>query len=400
MKTPNKWLMFTVLLISAIMVGISQLKIAAVLPNVAEMLNVDMTQASLLMSLFTVAGIALSIPGAAFMTRVGAKPTLLILMASLALGNILGALTDSFAVVMASRIIEGISYALIITVGIELISIWFADGGQATATGIFNTFAAAANFIAMNISLAIMNSLGLKALWWIVGAASVACFVLVLFVVKVSIGTSRQAEGGQVAARIPLSEAFRNPAAMVTCVALLFLSFVLFAFITCYPQLFAFYQLSQETSNFYASLNGLFGIPVCIVAGLVIERTGKPFIVAIIGAIGCILLGCTVPLLAPGLYVWHVIASAIFPGGLALTSIFIIVPRLARSPQLIGLTMGILNTLYYIGVFASTPVITALSQNNTNWSLPAFALTGASVGILICMVIAQGLAKKQEVERE
>jgi hypothetical protein len=101
------------------------------------------------------------------------------------------------------------------------------------------------------------------------------------------------------------------------------------------------------------------------------------------------------PYLSAGTYIIHVIASAIFPGGLVMTSVFIIVPRLAKSPALIGYTMGILNTLYYIGVFASTPVITGLTRGNTTWVAPSLALTAASVVTLVCAILASGMSKKQ-----
>ena len=164
MKKNNKWLMFLILLISAITVGVSQLKIAAVMQAVASALNVSTTQAALLMSVFTIAGIVLAIPGAAIQDKMGPKNLLLLLMACLAAGNVLGALSGSFAVVVVSRIIEGISYAMIIMVGVTMINTWFAGGGASTATGIFNTFAAVANFIAMSASIPIMKTMGLKSL--------------------------------------------------------------------------------------------------------------------------------------------------------------------------------------------------------------------------------------------
>lgn len=397
-KTPNKWVMFIVLLISAITVSVSQLKISAVLPQVAEMLSVDLTQASMLMSLFTVAGIALSIPGAAIMSKTGSKNMLLILMGTLAIGNFIGALTNSFPIVMASRIIEGISYALIITVGVSLINMWFEGGMVGTATGIFNTFAAAANFIAMNGSLMLLNATGnnLKMLWWVVGGIAAACFVLVMFFIQEP--EHAASEDGAADTGATLGEAVKNPALLVTCLAHLCLSFVLFGLMTCYPQIFSYYGIDQTTANFYSSLNGLFGIPVCIICGIVVGKTGKPFTVAALGAVGCALMTFAIPYLGPSTYIAHVLASAIFPGGLIMTSIFIFTPQLAKKPSLIPLSMGLLNTLYYIGVFASTPVVTALSENNTNWNTPSLVLTAASVIVLVCILVAQRLAKKQGVQ--
>lgn len=280
----NKWVMFFILLVSAITVSLSQLKLSPVLGDVAAMLNVDITKAAMLMSLFTVAGIVLSIPGAAVMARTGTKNMLLILMACLVVGNVLGAMSNSFAVVMLSRIIEGISYALIITVGIDMINKWFTGATVGTATGIFNTFAAAANFIGMNASVALYQGTGnLKVLWWSIAILSAVCFVLVFLCIQVP-KTESAGGGGD---NGTLGEAVKNPALLVTCLSMLCLAFVLFAFITCNASLFQAYGIDQQASAFYASLNGLIGIPTCIISGIVIGKSGKPFTVAIIGAALC-----------------------------------------------------------------------------------------------------------------
>lgn len=398
----NKWGMFFILLISAITVSLSQLKLSPVLGDVAAMLNVDVTRAALLMSLFTVAGIILSIPGAAIMARTGTKNMLLILMGTLVLGNVLGAATNVFAVVMLSRIIEGISYALIITVGIDMINKWFTGAAISTATGIFNTFAAAANFIGMNASVAIYQGTGnLKLLWWSIAILAAICFVLVLLFVQVP---KTEAADGAGSGGGTLGEAIRNPALLVTCLSMLCLAFVLFGFITCNASLFQAYGIDQQASAFYASLNGLIGIPTCIISGIVIGKSGKPFTVAIIGAAICAVICFFMPHLgsSPVAYILYALATGIVPGGMIMTSMFIFTPQLAKRPALIGLSMGMLNTLYYIGVFLSTPVITALAGDNAspaNWTAPSLLMTAACVVVLVCSIAGKNLAKKQEAEK-
>ena len=393
----NKWGMFFILLISAITVSLSQLKISPVLSDVAAMLNVDMTKAAMLMSLFTVAGIFLSIPGAAVMARTGSKKMLLILMGCLVVGNVIGAVSNSFAVVMFSRIIEGISYALIITVGVDMINQWFTGATVGTATGAFNTFAAVANFVGMNASVAIYNGTGnLKTLWWTVAVLAAICFVLVLLFIKVpkTETASGAVDNGTV------GEAIQNPALLVTCLSMLCLAFVLFGFITCNASLFQAYGISQQASAFYASLNGLIGIPTCIIAGVVIGKTGKPFDAAIIGAVLCAIICFCMPHLgsSPAAYIAYALATGIVPGGMVMTSMFIFTPQLAKRPALIGLSMGLLNTLYYIGVFLCTPVITALAGDNSspaNWTAPSLLMTACCIVVLICSVVAKNLHKKQ-----
>lgn len=146
------------------------------------------------------------------------------------------------------------------------------------------------------------------------------------------------------------------------------------------------------------------GIPTCVISGVVIGKSGKPFTVAIIGAALCAVICFFMPHLgfSPVAYILYALATGIVPGGMIMTSMFIFTPQLAKRPALIGLSMGLLNTLYYIGVFFCTPVITALAGDNTshaNWTAPSLLMTAACVVILICSVVGKNLAKKQEAEK-
>ena len=181
------------------------------------------------------------------------------------------------------------------------------------------------------------------------------------------------------------------------------LAFVLFGFITCNASLFQAYGIDQQSSAFYASLNGLIGIPTCIISGIVIGKSGKPFIVAILGAAICAVICFFMPHLGDSsvAYIIYALATGIVPGGMIMTSMFIFTPQLAKRPALIGLSMGLLNTLYYIGVFASTPVITALAGDNSspaNWTAPSLLMVALCVIVLICSVVGMGMAKKQKAE--
>lgn len=390
-----KWLMFLILMFSSISVGISQLKIVAVMEAIAKNMAVSTTGAAWLMSVFTVAGIALAIPGAAIMKKTGPKNLLLGLMACLVAGNILGAISGSFVVMLISRVIEGISYAMIIMVGIEFINVWFNDGGAGIATGFFNTFAAIANFVAMNASIPITNAFGLKSLWWSVAIVSAICFVLVLIFIKESPQNIANQPGVLADVSPTIGEALKNAPLLLMCLLQFCVAFVLFGFITCYPQIFNYYGLSPETANFYSSLNGLFGIPVCIICGLLVEKTGKPFLLAIIGAIGCIGLCFSIPYLGPSTYIIHVIISAICPGGLVMTSVFCIVPQLAKRPALIGYSMSFVNLLYFIGVFCCTPLILGIAGGAGGWKSASLLMTAVSLMGLVFTVIAVYIAKKQ-----
>lgn len=394
----NRWGMFGILLICAIAVCLSQLKIAAVLEPVAAMLHVDINKASLLMSVFTLAGIALSIPGSALMAKTGIKNMLLILMLCLVAGNLLGAFTNHFAVVMVSRAIEGMAFAMIINVGVSLINLWFEGSSVGIATGAFDTFSAIGNFVAMNGTLIVLSIFhnNLKSLWYVMAAISAICFILAFFFIKTPEHRAEDVSEEAVGEKVSLMEAIKNPAVLLTCIGMLCVAFFLFGYITCYPQIFTWYGIPKETANFYSSLNGLFGVPACLICGLIVGKSGKPFALAIFGAIGCILVGFSTPYLTPSLYIVHIIGCAIFPGSFVMTVMYIIIPRVCGRPEMIGYSMGLLNTFYYIGVFFSTPVLTVLSKGNTTWTAPSVVLGICGVVVLACMVFGLRFARKAD----
>ena len=377
----NPWFRFLILQCCAVTVSVSQLKVSAVMEQVAQGFSISMGAAAGLMSFFTVADIVLAIPGAALMERMGAKRLLLLLMAYLFAGNAVGAVAGAYPLLMAGRLLEGVAYAMIIMVGIDLINTWFPHGGAGTATGIFNTFAAVGNFITLNGALMVVKRWNVRTLWWIGAALAAVDLILVLAFIPAEKpipdrSRDRENDGNTAASSTGamVREAFRDKRLMSLGAAQMLMAFILFGFITCYPLLFTgYYHLAPEKANFYSSLNGLFGIPACIVCGILAEKTGNPCRAAMVGAVGTVIAGLTMLILTPGTYVVHVLASAVFPGGLVMTSIFCMVPAIAKRKESVGYYMAVVNLLYYTGVFFATPVMVKLME--VSW--PAAAGTVA-----------------------
>lgn len=176
------------------------------------------------------------------------------------------------------------------------------------------------------------------------------------------------------------------------------LPFVLLGLVTCFPQIFASYGVDSATANFYMSLNGLAGIPIAIVAGTVIGRTGKPFESALVGALGTFLVALAVGHLGPGLYIPEAVAAALFPGGIAVTCFFMLAPELAKHPEYVPVSTGLLNTAYYLGIFVSTPALTALSDGGSSWVVPSYAMAGAALALIVFTALSMCLAKARKDE--
>lgn len=377
----NKWPMLGVLYLCAITIALGQLKIVPVMELVQAQLGITATQAGWLVSIFTLAGIAMAVPGAAVLKRLGAKNLLLLLMLLLCAGNVMGAMATGFIPLMAGRVIEGVAFSMILLAGLSMVNVWFADGAASTATGIFTTFTALGSFVMMNAAYPVVELLGLNALWWMVALLAAACFVLALLFIRMP------PAGGPAEKGASLLEAVKNKKLWLLAACHFCISFLLFAFITTYPQLFTgFYGLAPTTANFYAGLYGLFGIPPCILCGMVIDKTGKPHLAAIAGCLLTILSCLLCVHLSAATYIPHILLTSISIGGLGLTANLCLAPGIAKAPAAIGYTMAIVNLAYYIGAFVCTPVVMGAVEAS-GWPLASGILVGVGVVALVFAVL-------------
>lgn len=386
-------MMFAILMLCGMAVGFSQLKVTPVMALLADELGVSTTSAAWLTSIFTLAGIVLSIPGAGLIARIGPKRTLLFMLAMILVGNLLGALAPSFEVMLASRVVEGVAAVFALPVGVELIGRWFEGPAIGTATGTFMTATPIATFLMTSSGLMIANALGsVRALWWVTFGYAAACFVLALLFVQdgeagIAVPQSEDAVAGGIVSAAK-SAAASKPLVLL-CAAMFFLAFSLYSLITCYPQLFVYYGLSTELSNLLTSLNGLVGIPMSILAGVVIGKTGKPYYVAMLGAVGAFVVCATLSMLGDATYALNVIGSALFPGGIVMAPMFVLAPLLVNKAADAPMGTCLINTFFYLGQFVSTPVTTALSDGNTNWVAPSIVLSVSCVLLLVFLVASQ-----------
>ncbi|WP_097014917.1 MFS transporter [Anaerocolumna aminovalerica] len=386
----QRWISFTILLLSAVTVSISQLKISPVMEEVASFYGITLSKSTMLMSLFTVAGIVLAIPGAGIIRRVGPERLLLLLMSCLCVGNLLGGTTTQLPILLLSRLIEGIAYALIILTGVMLISKWFASSGSGVATGIFNTFAAIGSFVTMNGAPYVLNKMGVRSLWWVNVGISLLMLVLVAVFIK-SEQRENQLVGNEDLKQNQdlIKEAFCDRKILMLAAVQMLMAFILFGFITGYPLLFTqYYHLDSYTAGFYSGLNGLFGIPACVLCGILVEKTKKPLLIASIGAIGAILLGVTMVFLKQPIYILHILSSAVFPGGFVMTSIFCLGPVVSERKELSGYSVTVVNMFYYIGVFFSTPILAGLAK--ISWYLVAAVISGAAAMSFVLLQAVKG----------
>ena len=369
----SKWFKFSLLYLGAMILSISQMKISPtdLRESFISLLNINPVEVSIYVSIFAFAPVFLAIPGGSLVKRYGAKQISIVIMLALFLGNIIGYFTDSYPIMLIARIIEGVSFSFIMVTGMVLITHWFKDGGYGLAVGIFGTFSAFGYAAVIYVLPMIYESYGLKSIWLSLAVSAALIGLLFIILFDNPLGDSTSAEGVKKAS---LREAFSNSRIIMLAIAMSTVSFILFTFLDGYPTIFkTVYNLSPETSSFNSMIFGLIGIPVGLIIGFLIEKTGKPLTIGffsfIVMTIACFVTNKTPETL---LLVQVIILSTCI--SFTSTAIASSVPKVVHHSGLIEDSFAIVYLFYYIGALIGIPIVSGL-VSSYGWAIGVLPLT-------------------------
>lgn len=390
----HRGLMFFIMYCASACVSLSQFKIVPLLGQISEMLSITPAETSWLMSVFTAAGIILALPAGGLVAKYGPKKVILVVMITMILGNVMGALCiGSYPLLLVSRIIEGCAFAFVCVAGIVFINMWFPDKNTGIFVGIFMTFASIASAIALNTALPLTMSVGLTGAWWAVAAMSVVFTILFVAIVKEP--PAPEGAGGP-APKASIMPVLTNGRIICMAVVAFFAGFVLYFFLNNYPTVFgAVYAIEPATANFYGSLNGLFGIPFCIIGGFIVNKLGVKGtpVLMLVSALILALAGFITTSLDPSLFILHILLTAAFPG-LILTSYNYLVPFCVGNPIQIGYGIGVMSLAQNIGIFVGSPTVLYAVEMAGGWPVASIVLGCVALIGVVAILAYMAISKK------
>ena len=110
---PYAWVILAVVYLASVVAPFNQFKVPPIMPVLMDEFKINLAQAGALMSLIAVTGLVLALPPRISRQRWGPKITVGVALGCMAVGSVLGALSASIGVLLASRVIEGIGVGLI-----------------------------------------------------------------------------------------------------------------------------------------------------------------------------------------------------------------------------------------------------------------------------------------------
>jgi DHA1 family chloramphenicol resistance protein-like MFS transporter len=164
--------------------GTSELMLAGLLPEIARDLSVSIPQTGLLISAFAV-GMLVGAPVLAVLTlRWPRRAALLAFLAVFAASHVVGAVTDSYAVLLGSRIVGAFVYAGFWAVGsVTVVGLVDADR-RGRAMSVVAGGLTVASIVGLPAGTAIGQQFGWRAAFWVVAVMSLLAMAVVATTIR------------------------------------------------------------------------------------------------------------------------------------------------------------------------------------------------------------------------
>jgi len=362
-------------------------KVPPALPALRADLGLTLVETGYIATMVNLLGGLAGMFAGALSDRFGHRRMALAGLACMAAGGLLGASAGGYVPLLASRFLEGVGFIVTTVAGVALIAQATAFGtDRAKAMAIWSCYLPAGASMAMLAASLVLASFGWRSLWIAMSALAIACIAIVLLTVPAS------AARASVGVRRLAFESLAHPATLL--LSLVFAGYVAqwAAFMTWLP---TFVVDERGGSGALAALlTALWvgvNVPGVLAGGWLMGHGARrsSLIFAASGLQALASAGAFLDLFPDwGRYMSCLAFS--FCGGLIPAAVFSGVAALARSPQHVATTNGVVMQAAQLAQFAS-PIAVAWLAARLGWSasLPlmlAFAACAAAGAIAIARI--------------
>lgn len=363
MKTRNPWTIFIPLWIAGITVAMGCYKTAATLTLVTEDLGLSLTASGAVGSALSLTCMVCCFIGGMLTLKFSKKTLCIIGLLFGFVGGLIGAWAPSFAVMIAGRIVEGVSFGLMTVAGPALIGEVFLEEKRGLPSALWSLWVPIATTILFKIAAVMLDGFGWRGMWVFCAFLCLVAAVLFFFLVPKPSEKTQEVATGALGAQFV--ETLKS--GPVLCLALVFgvfgIGMVSFTNLAG-SFLCDTFGFDQGVANGYTTfltygmiMGGIFG-------GLVINRIKRREIFLIVASVltGIFFvleynitdLGLVIPfMLVLGIVLQLVPAIT-----------FTLAPVAAPKPHLAGVAIGLITGIDQIGCFISAILVAGVVEAN------------------------------------
>ena len=371
------WVILVVTLLASVSAPLNQFKVPPMMPALIEQFDLDLVQAGMLMSFFAFSGIVLAVPAGLFIIPFGIKRMGMVALASTIIGSALGALSNTFELLLISRVIEGVGMGLMVILAPITISMWFPMARRGLPMGIWAIWSPLATLIIYNAAPLVEHYYSWQGVWWVTTGYAVAVSILYL----VFMGMPTSVGVGETSKEIPLrnlKDGFINLDLWLLSFTFACFMFVVISMVSFLPTFLTVeHDFSLKNASFIGSVPSIAVLVAAPLSGWVSDRIGSRKLVF---TIPFILFG-SIFIFFYNLHTWQFAAILFFAGfcmASIATAIFSSIPEVVKRSGLLGVGMAILAIGQSAGVLIG-PILFGNMVEQNGWVSGGYLLLFISV---------------------
>jgi MFS family permease len=376
------WPVFAAVFAASVAAAAAQFAVPPVMPLLMGEFATDLTQASLLVSVFSVTGVVLALPAGVILARFGAWSTGLVAVGSVAVGSIAGVVAPDYGVLIASRAVQGIGVGLIGIVAPAVVSTVFPPSRRGVPMGLWATWMPVGGLLMFNLGPRLGIALGWQVVWWLGAAMALVAFALYAVLLRGVLPGTTSGSGGELRAGVVRSLRIPSVWALGAAFALAGISLgALTTFLPTYLVEEHGYDLGSAASlSSLVLLTLVIGAPV---AGAVSDRLGSRKLVYTVPAVVIAAMWPFVFGVDPAILSVMLLAAGLGIGAIA-TGIFSSASEVVPDPALIPMALGVVMLGQNVAAVVG-PMVFSAAVGATGWStagvlMGVIGLAGAAVG--------------------
>jgi MFS family permease len=338
-------------------------KVPPALPALRAELGLELLESGFIHTMMYIIGATLGVFGGTAADRFGQKRFALIGMGLMVAGGLLGAAAGGFALLLASRFLEGIGFILLTVAAAPLIAAAVQEKDRATAFSIWSAYMPAGGTLVMLAAPFALATLGWRSLWVGLAVYTALCGWLLARVPAPSFG-------GGVRSRRLLFDSVARPGILALCVVFMCYVGQWTSLMTWLPTFLVDERGASElaaswlTAAFVAA-----NIPGTLLGGWLLTLGMARGAVMSLGAIsmGLLSLGILADGIPDALRFACILAFSTL-GGVIPGTIFSATPLHAKSPQHIGTTNGMIMQASHSSQFIVPILVAWVASRFGGWS--------------------------------
>ncbi len=361
-----------VVFFASVAAPLSQFKVPPMMQQLMVSLDIGLATAGWLMSVFALVGVVLALPAGIIVQRLGLKATGLTALAALFIGSAVGGMSESAAMMLGSRVVEGIGMCLISVMAPAAIATWFPPEKRGIPMGVWASWVPLGSIVMFNLAPVLGGVMGWKAVWWFSAGYSVLLFVLMLLLFRLP------REGEVVQPAPPPSHGvagnpFANGSIWLLGAAFCLFNIMVLSMGTFLPVFMETARaFSPERASSTASIIMIVALFMGPIAGVLSDRIGSRKKVLLAGLLIGVLTACLPFQVETGLIALSLIGVGIAIG-MVPAATFSAAPEIMGGPANAGVGMSIVAFGQNIGMFLGPALFGTLAQSQ-GWGFAGYCL--------------------------